>query len=127
MLKAFKAAGFLVVFPLATAGFLVVCPLTTAAGLVVGQVQEQAVGDFVVVFGFVVVAAGFSVVAVAGSVGSWRKRLFAATGELSTNKATSLSCKSFTRSLNYTLNNSTNQNLKFDKFIYYDLRYLLLV
>jgi hypothetical protein len=116
VLKAFKAAGFLVVFPL------------TTEGLVVGQVQEQAVGDLVVLIGLpVVVAAGFSVVATAGSVGSWRKRLFAATGELSTNKATSLSCKSFTLSLNYTLNNSTNQNLKFDKFIYYDLRYLLLV
>lgn len=117
MLKAFKAAGF-----------LVLCPLTTE-GLVVGQVQEQAVGDLVVLIGLpVVVAAGFSVVATAGSVGSWRKRLFAATGELSTNKATSLSCKSFTaRSFTYTLNNSTNQNLKFDKFIYYDLRYLLLV
>ena len=102
MLKAFKAAGFLVVFPL------------TTEGLVVGQVQEQAVGDLVV-FGFVVVAAGFKVVAAAGSVGSWRKRLFAATGELSTNKATSLSCKSFTRSFNYTLKNSVlNQNLKFD-------------
>ena len=90
------------------AGFLVVCPFTTA-GLVVGQVQEQAVGDLVGLIGLpVVVAAGFSVVATAGSVGSLRKLLFAATGELSTNKATSLSCKSFTRSFNYTLNNSTN-------------------
>jgi hypothetical protein len=70
------AAGFLVV--LTVTGFLVV----------VGHVHEHA--GALVVIGLAVV--GFNVVAAAGSVGRLRNELLAATGELRTNRATSLFC-----------------------------------
>ncbi len=56
--------------------------------LVVGHVHEHA--GALVVIGLAVV--GFNVVA-AGSVGRLKKMLFAATGELRTNRATSLFCR----------------------------------
>ncbi len=74
------ATALLVVLVVTGTGLLVV--------LVVGHVHEHA--GALVVIGLAVV--GLTVVAAAGSVGRLRNELLAATGELRTNRATSLSC-----------------------------------
>jgi hypothetical protein len=116
------AAGFLVVLTVTTAGLVVVTRFKVdfVVGLKVILVVVGFTDDLVVVFlvelmvvvgcGLIVgggldvdgssldvVAAGFREVFVAGSVGRLRKELLAATGELRTNRATSLSCRLFPR------------------------------
>jgi hypothetical protein len=60
--------------------------------VVVGHVQEQAGALVVIGLPVVVLEVVLNVVA-AGSVGSFRKVLLAATDELRTNRATSLFCR----------------------------------
>ncbi len=94
------AVGFLVVLTVTATALLVVLVVTATAllvVLVVGHVQEQA--GALVVIGLAVVfvvglpVVGLTVVAAAGSVGRLRNELLAATGELRTNRATSLFCR----------------------------------
>jgi hypothetical protein len=115
------AAGFLVVLTVTTAGLVLVTRFKVdfVVGLKVSLVVVGFTDDLVVVFlvewvvvgcGLIVgggldvdgssldvVAAGFREVFVAGSVGRLRKVLLAATGELKTSRATSLSCRLFPR------------------------------
>lgn len=73
---------------------MVVLTVTGFLVVAVGHVHEQA--GALVVIGLPVVGlpvVGFNVVATAGSVGRLRNELLAATGELRTNRATSLFCR----------------------------------
>ncbi len=102
------AVGFLVVLTVTATALLVVLVVTATAllvvlvvtallvVLVVGHVQEQAgalvVIGLAVVFVVGLTVVGFNVVT-AWSVGRLRNELLAATGELRTNRATSLFCR----------------------------------
>jgi hypothetical protein len=72
---------------------MVVLTVTEFLVVVVGHVQEQAGTLVVIGLPVVVLEVVLNVVAAAGSVGRFRKVLLAATGELRTNRATSLFCR----------------------------------